>query len=398
MKEWNSEWKQRILFTYHKHPLKYRGKLVGRALSLLLKEAKRVLPGNLILTTACVQRFVCRWNKWFADDHDPASPLPPLSLFELDVREMFPSMDREVVLSALEEFHSLVVAAGERRGKSLRFAINRQDRKLDRIGTGYEKYFTNITWEEVLNFCKFDVLKNDIFTMGGSVYRQIRGIAIGGTGSAQLANITLYNAEEKGYPACTPVPLDPLGLHPGDLPVHPYRYVDNLVGVKRRDTPLISIQENFEHIFGIGLQPEDEGLSIPSLLSELTIHNTSPPYIDLTMANKHSPHVPLEQIVLRYPDASAPTARRTVNTMIPSFAKQAVIHREFDRHIRANINNICSSMERKGYPKTWWKPQLRHRLSLWGVRPEVLHTSALRSRVPGRTCFSVTPKRPKGTT
>ena len=69
--------------------------------------------------------------------------------------------------------------------------------------------------------------------MVGLVYRQIRGIAIGGTGSAQLANITLYNAEEKGYPAHTPVPLDPLGLHPGDLPVHPYRYVDNLVGVKR---------------------------------------------------------------------------------------------------------------------------------------------------------------------
>ena len=45
--------------------------------------------------------------------------------------------------------------------------------------------------------------------MGGSVYRQIRGIAIGGTGSAQLGNITLYNAEEKGYPAHTPIPLDP---------------------------------------------------------------------------------------------------------------------------------------------------------------------------------------------
>ena len=226
--------------------------------------------------------------------------------------------------------------------------------------------------------------------MGGSFYRQKRGIAIGGTGSAQLANITLYEAESRGYPAITPVPLDPVEEHPGDLPVHPYRYVDNLVGVKREATPVASIQQNFEHIFGIGLQEEAEGPTLPSLLSDLTIHNTNPPYIDITMAEKHSPNTPLEQVVLRYPDASAPKARRTVATMIPSFAKQAIIFRDNDRHVLQNIRNICSKMERKRYPHCWWKPQLWHRLDLWGVRPEVLRTSALRDKAAGTPCFSYT--------
>ena len=65
----------------------------------------------------------------------PARPrtASPLTLFELDVKEMFPSMDRSVVLKALDDFHKRVVKNRGRRGKSLRFAINRQDRKLDRL-------------------------------------------------------------------------------------------------------------------------------------------------------------------------------------------------------------------------------------------------------------------------
>lgn len=75
----------------------------------------------------------------------------------------------------------------------------------------------------------------------------------------------------KGYPSLTPVPLDPTSQHPSDLPVHPYRYVNNICGVKGKDTPLHSILENFQHVCLIQLQEEPEGNTLVTLLSELSI-------------------------------------------------------------------------------------------------------------------------------
>ena len=101
MREWQGEWKQRVLFSHYRHPMRYWGRLVGRALTLLLKEGKRLLPSTAILTTRCVTRFVRRWNTWFSQQPQH----PPVELFELDVAEMFPSLDRAGVISAHEKFH-----------------------------------------------------------------------------------------------------------------------------------------------------------------------------------------------------------------------------------------------------------------------------------------------------
>ena len=159
MREWQGEWEQRVLFSHYRHPMRYWGRLVGRALTLLLKEGKCFLPSTAILTTTCVTWFVRRWNSWFSQQ----SAHPPVELFELDVAEMFPSLDRSAVITALEKFHQLVLDARGKRGQQYFFAINRVDRKLYRVGTGYTKYFTNITFRDVLDFVRYDVLYNDIF-------------------------------------------------------------------------------------------------------------------------------------------------------------------------------------------------------------------------------------------
>ena len=59
---------------------------------------------------------------------------------------------------------------------------------------------------------------------------------------AQLTNTTFRDAEEKRHLAHTLVPFDPTHNQAGDLPIHPYRYVDNRDGLKRPNTPLESIQ------------------------------------------------------------------------------------------------------------------------------------------------------------
>ena len=121
----------------------------------------------------------------------------------------------------------------------------------------------------MLNFVTFDTMHNDVFTVGGRVLRQKRGVAIGGTCSAQMAITTLWSSEHTGYPAVTTQCTDAEGQHPGVLPVHPFRYVDNLVGVKYVSTPLSGILANFQHIYALKLQEEAQGPEIKTLLAQL---------------------------------------------------------------------------------------------------------------------------------
>ena len=73
--------------------------------------------------------------------------------------------------------------------------------------------------------------------------------------------------------------------HPSNLPVHPYRYVDNICGIKRKDTTLQSILENFQHMYGIQPQEESQGNKLVTLLSELSIEEReSVPYVGMLMA------------------------------------------------------------------------------------------------------------------
>ena len=96
-------------------------------------------------------------------------------------------------------------------------------------------------------------MHNDFFTVGGRVLRQKRGVAIWVTCSAQLAITTLWASEHTGYPAVTQQCTDAEGQHPSVLPVHPFKYVNNLLGVKYVSTPLSEILANFQHIYALKL-------------------------------------------------------------------------------------------------------------------------------------------------
>ena len=393
MSETTGQWKQRVLFSYYNHPLRSHGRPVGRALSLLLREAKRLIPSTAILTTQCLTRFVRRWNDWFSSHSDPKA-FPELSLFELDVCEMFPSLDRDCTLQAIKDLHAEVVKARNKRGQDLRFAVNKLDSHLDRLGTGYSKYFYNLTFQQVFDFCHFDVLHNDLFTVGSAVFRQKRGVAIGGTGSAQMAIANLFMCELRGYPAYTPVPTDSYHMHPADLPVHPFRYVDNLVGIKRRDTPLEDIQSNFEHIYGLRLQPESEGFSLVTLEAELYItcqHDV--PHVRMRYADKRGTNVPIEKVKRRFPEQYKPNAKRVIHSVIPSMARNCMYYRETYDDVLFNTSHVVASMQAKGYPHSWWVPALRDRLTLWGVHPEVL--AAAMPSVPRSNDQFCPPRRPE---
>ena len=152
MKEKEGEWKQRVLFSYYNHPLRRHGRRIGCYLTLLLKEAKTYIPSTEILSTQCTMRFIRRRTKWLKE----VKSTDPLELWELDVKEMFSHLHRDEVFQSLQDFALRVQKERKKRAKEPFFAINKIDRKLDCMGTGYGEYFYNITMSEVLAFCKFD--------------------------------------------------------------------------------------------------------------------------------------------------------------------------------------------------------------------------------------------------
>ena len=136
--------------------------------------------------------------------------------------------------------------------------------------------------------------------------------------------------------------LDPTSQHPSDRPVHPYRYVHNIFGIKRKDTPLKSILENFQH--GILLQEESEGNTVVTLLSELSIHEKEGlPCVGIRMANKHTTSLPQEQFVYRFPDKFTPTAKQTVQSTIPSLAKSARVFRDTQHDVAYSVELMKST-------------------------------------------------------
>ena len=144
-------WKARVIFSHFSHPIKARGKIIGRALSLLLKTATAHMH--------CFEMVDIRDVKGYAEqvqkslDNIVQSGENPQGIgeggfrfWELDVVEMFPRLDRQKVMEALKAIHTLVGEARKVRGKNPQcwFALHQYDRRLDRMGKGSSRHFTSL--------------------------------------------------------------------------------------------------------------------------------------------------------------------------------------------------------------------------------------------------------------
>ena len=289
---------------------------------------------------------------------------------------MFPFMDRDGVFTAQKKFHEILVEKPGKRGKALLFAINRFDKKLDRLGTGYGKYYTKLSFTDVLNFCSYNIYHHDMFVFCNRMMRQKRGLAIGATANARLASITLPIAEELHYPCITPVPLDKAGHHPSDLPVHPATFRDNIIGLKRIATPLSAIQANLECMYALDLQIEGEGRSLKTLegLLSLEEHNVQP-YIRISGPPGIDTTALIERAKLRYPPMHAAVTRKIVRSLVRAEVKKDLFYRENPHDAKENTLHTVASIHSEGYPKCWWEPLVWDQVPKYGGPLEALRAA-----------------------
>ena len=174
-------------------------------------------------------------------------------------------------VTALTTVHALVAEARKARGKNPQcwFALHKCDRKLDRMGKGSSCHYTNVTFAEVLAFVEYELTCNDIFVAGNRVLRQRRGLAIGGTCSAQLACLYCMYQEHEWYKRGFASYVDRVEhwMHPSSVPLFPFRFRDNIVGVAWGDVPLSAIHGYFSEVYNPELQMEGEGDTLPSFES-----------------------------------------------------------------------------------------------------------------------------------
>ena len=80
-----------------------------------------------------------------------------VGLFELDIKAMLPSLDMQDVWVSINEIACVVSRApgptGKPRRGTLRFALNRIDSQLDRMGSGSPNPFHNVTIDLCYKSC-----------------------------------------------------------------------------------------------------------------------------------------------------------------------------------------------------------------------------------------------------
>ena len=204
------------------------------------------------------------WNHQLKEQRVQGNLTLPVALFELDIKAVFPSLDRNDVWTSISTIADLVAQAPGPRGRPgqglLRFAVNRINRKLDRIGSGSPESFHNIDIHQVLRYVYFDILCLDAFGFSNWVLRQRRGLAIGGPCSSHLASAKCNLSEHVHFPPYLPfAPVGPNTTHPCHLPATLGRFRDNINGVMVVDTPVDLLQNPFEDIYNLDLQWDGGG-------------------------------------------------------------------------------------------------------------------------------------------
>ena len=258
------DWKTRLVFSHYIHPMRARGRQISRCLQLLITEGTRVLHTLEMPHCKDLLPWVRQCNADLSALWHQGSLPHTVALFELDIKAMFPSLDRQDVWDSICEIAHLVSRApgptGRPRRGTLRFAINGIDRKLDRIGSGSPDLFHNIPVDDVLRYVYFDIFYNDAFVFTNQVLRQKRGLAIGGPCSSQLASGKCMLSEHRFYPVYPPfAPVGAPATHPCLLPTKPGRFRDNINGLMFTHTPRDLLQTSFEALYNLDLQWEGGG-------------------------------------------------------------------------------------------------------------------------------------------
>ena len=161
--------------------------------------------------------------------------------------------------------------------------------------------------------------------------------------------------QDKTVPWCQDT--NTLGRRRVALSLHcrPYRFRDNMVGIRSGKSSIQSVCQYFQRVLGVELQVEGEGKTWTNLEGCMSVHNSQ---IDLRLKTKMTWDVPEHRRLLRFPDCCSPNARAVLQSLAPALCQKALFYASTVQGVASNLCNIVHELSYKGYPTSWWVPQL----------------------------------------
>ena len=145
----------RLVILHARHFVRRFSRLMGRALSLLIKELHIAHPvwGTPSLTG--IRDFMVLTQKWYVRQTVPA---------ERDIDNAHWELPKDGVLDAVERAAQRVKKHRGMRGSLGHFSIAKGgERLLDRIGSAIERHFGVVPLEDLLTFVRWDLHENILF-------------------------------------------------------------------------------------------------------------------------------------------------------------------------------------------------------------------------------------------
>ena len=357
--------KHREVLAYASHPYPRIGRLVGRALTVFWKMVVKLLgPAEIIsmnemlgFVRGCAQRAKKpRKNQVWV-------------WAEFDLVDMFPNIERPLVMQALQWLHDQVISKRAQK-HPLRFFIGKGTvRKEDNCDRGDTTNYHIFNFHDLLSYIRFDLTYNTVCKVLSSILMQQTRVPIGGSLSAQLASLVLIY-RELTCSACVKSELNNLMW---------VRYRDNfitciLITIRKGQTlqaavqsKLARIQKLFAKVFHMKLTLEQWGeldfleCHLGDITGSYPITMRHIPWT--TPEGASTPSRPQKMM-----DQDAPSACDMLTTFVPNEVKKCAYYRMTASGATNNLQGVIQLMQQKGYTKEWWQPRLRHCANKWGLK------------------------------
>lgn len=257
----------RPIVSYYNFHTRKMGKLISRVLSVIITQLHGMWKDiNLGKTTDFQTELdtkltLERWKRRCIKGE--------ITFIKTDQKNQFTELDKRVVKQALE---AALTDIRRKFGPTAALAKNVSEKYRDKLGFSKGRDFLNISLDQVWNYTTFE-LETSTFEAAGKLYKQTRGLPMGGYLSAGLACIFSMWCEDRANRYWR-------HAHPGFMA---FRFRDDTVSIiKGRLTTdrIENIRRIWQNVYGNGIEVTLEDYSYESMnfldykltLSKDTIH------------------------------------------------------------------------------------------------------------------------------
>lgn len=205
----------RNMVSFYSFAGKNAGKVIGRAMNVIIKFVKKIIPNYDIATPDDFKRIMNSINNnYFKSIREKKK----ITIIKMDVKNQYTSLDQKEGLISLKR----ILKIYEREhGDVIKIARKKFNKIKDSPGIGSQKEYRNITIEEIIEYCEYELENNYIKVGNLFVVKQVDGFPIGGIVSSQLAIIDSIRREYEAQ--------SKINRHFGQMKKYIFRYRDDIL-------------------------------------------------------------------------------------------------------------------------------------------------------------------------